>query len=130
MRFPKGPAKTEIWWFCLLQKELSAAERQARLTNANHAFGPAGMLEQEDGENWGESPRGAIGTISRRWPLNYSMNLGRGTVIDDETGPPRVETRINEHAQVWLYRAWAYWMGADGWDQLKTNHTPVPRDVV
>ncbi len=130
MRFPKGPARTEIWWFCLMQKELSANERQAKLANANHAFGPAGMLEQEDGENWGESTKGAGGTISRRWPLNYSMNLGRGNVIDDETGPPHIESRINEHAQLWLYRAWSDWMAADSWAQLKANHTPVPRDVV
>ena len=130
MRFPKGPTTTEIWWFTLLQKALSPEERKTKIEGANRAFGPAGMLEQEDGENWGESTKGAVGTTSRRWPLNYSMNLGLGTVIDDETGPPHMETRINEHAQLWLYRAWADWMGADGWAQLKADHTPVPRDTV
>jgi hypothetical protein len=29
------------------------------------------------------------------------MNVGRGEVIDEEAGPPRILTHVNEHAQLW-----------------------------
>ncbi len=32
---------------------------------ANHVFGPAGLLEQDDGENWSHSTRGAKGAAIR-----------------------------------------------------------------
>ena len=88
------------------------------------------MFEQEDGENWDQSTRGTLGTIARRYPLHYGMNLGRGEVIEDETGPAYIDTHVNEHAQLWLYRAWSEWMAADGWSDLRANHSPVPLDRV
>ena len=39
---------------------------------ANHAFGPAGLLEQDDGENWSHSTRGAKGTYGKMQRLNTS----------------------------------------------------------
>ena len=54
------------------------------------------------------------------------MNLGHGEIIDDEPGPPHIDANINEHAQLWHYRAWAEWMAADCWQDLKANHSAVP----
>ena len=59
------------------------------------------------------------------------MNLGNGEVIVDEISPPHIETAaVTEHPQLWHYRAWADWMAADSWADLRANHTPVPRDFV
>ena len=71
LRLPKGPHQTEIWWFTLLE-EMEPDTYKQRVSRANHIFGPAGSLEQEDGENWGESTRGTRGVVSRRYPLNYA----------------------------------------------------------
>ena len=81
------------------------------------------MLEQDDGENWDQSTRGTKGTVARRYPLHYAMNIGRGVVIEDEQGPPHIETTLNEHPQLWHYRSWSEWMAADSWADLKTNHS-------
>ncbi len=124
MRMPKGPSTTEIWWFTFNDPATPLNKR------ALETFGPAGLLEQDDGENWGESTRGMKGVISKRYPINYSMGLGHGEVIDDETGPPHIESTINEHPQLWLYRAWSEWMAADSWSQLRESHSPVPEDRV
>jgi hypothetical protein len=70
------------------------------------------------------------GVISKRYPVNYSMGLQRGNMIVDETGPPHIDTNVNEHAQLWLYRGWAEWMAAESWADLKANHTRAPRDNV
>ncbi len=123
MRMPKGPMKTEIWWFTFLDKT-TPEKHPGHLQQAMRTFGPAGMLEQDDGENWGQSTRGMVGTASQRHPLNYSMNIGRGEIIDDEISPPRIETpTVSEHPQLWHYRAWSEWMSAESWSDLKANHS-------
>ena len=130
LRIPKGPRRTEIWWFTVLDKNDDSDLHKVRLDRRIHNFGPAGMLEQDDGENWGESTRGATGVIGKQARLNYSMSIGHGEIIDDELGPPRIESpNVNEHAQLWYYRSWAEWMAADGWYDLRSNHS-VPQDRV
>jgi len=130
LRLPRGPSETEIWWFTLQDSQWAEDRKEFRRQRANHYFGPAGMLEQEDGENWDQSTRATRGVISKRYPLNFSMNVKRGEVQRDGAGIPFVDCAINEHAQLWTYRAWADWMSADSWEALARNHTRVPQDVV
>jgi phenylpropionate dioxygenase-like ring-hydroxylating dioxygenase large terminal subunit len=130
LRLPKGPNCTEIWWFTLLDKNMPPEARAARLQRANHTFGPAGMLEQDDGENWDQSTRQTKGVVARRYPLHFAMNLGHGKPTTPAKGPLYIDTNINEHAQLWTYRAWAEWMDADNWDALKQHRSPTPAQTV
>ncbi len=126
LRMPKGPGSCEIWWFTLTNDDHPEDTRVAQVKRAVHHFGPAGMFEQDDGENWGQSTRGMSGVITSRYPVNYSMGIGHGEMITDELGPKRVETNVNEHAQLWHYRNWADWMAAEDWSELRANHLQVP----
>ncbi len=130
LRMPKGPSKTEMWWFTFVDKAMSQEVRQKHINGVMHTFGPAGMLEQEDGENWEQSTIGTRGIVSREYPLNYSLNRGKGEIIDDETGPAHIKTHVNEHAQLWYYRGWADWMAAESWPELLANHSPSPQGYV
>jgi hypothetical protein len=130
MRLPKGPNKTEIWWWTILDEDLPPEQWKAQKHRDGHHFGPAGIFEQDDGENWGESTKGARGVISSRFHLNYQMGLGSSEVIEDEDSPPRMDTGTTEHPQLWHYRSWADWMAAESWADLKANHTPVPRGTL
>lgn len=130
LRIPRGPFETELWWFTLLPKDLSERARRTSVYIANHMFGPAGLLEQDDGENWSHSTRGAKGTVTRTQPLNYGMGRGLDRVLDDPSGQSRIETVVNEHAQRWTYQSWQDWMQADSWQQLMDNHTAPPSGVV
>jgi hypothetical protein len=89
----------------------------------NHVFGPSGLLEQEDGENWGQSTLQTRGSRSKRIPQMLKMDLGRGEVIKDH-GLARIEGTTNEHAQLWTYYSWAQWMKGLDWDALKKATTP------
>ena len=129
LRLPRGPFATEIWWFTLLDRNMSPERRRASVQRMNHTFGPAGMLEQDDGENWSQSTLATRSPVARRHPLNYSMNLGRGHIAEIQPGLPSIETHINEHAQLWTYRAWADWMTAADWPALKRDHA-LPAGVV
>jgi phenylpropionate dioxygenase-like ring-hydroxylating dioxygenase large terminal subunit len=129
IRMPKGPARTELWYYTFVDKNLPEEVQISQKRVSARTFGISGMLEQDDGENWDQSTRGQTGVVTRRHPLNYSMRKGRGAVIRDEDGPPRVETLVNEHGQLWHYRAWSEWMAAEDWAELKANHSPLPPTV-
>jgi phenylpropionate dioxygenase-like ring-hydroxylating dioxygenase large terminal subunit len=118
LRIPRGPMATEIWWFVFGNPE-ATEERQRYLTRrALHHDGPSGMFEQDDGENWSESTKGTKSVVARRYPLNYSMNVGKGEVVDDEAGPPRIDGPNSEAPQLWYYESWSKWMAAQSWPEL------------
>lgn len=126
LRIPRGPLETELWWFTFLPKGASEEERRTTIWAANHIFGPAGLLEQDDGENWSHSTRGARGTVSRTLPLNYAMGLGHDRVLTDPSGQSRIETVVNEHGQRWTYQCWQEWLQADSWAALRERHSMPP----
>ena len=130
LRVPRGPMETELWWFTLVPKELNATQRRTAIFAANHTFGPAGILEQDDGENWSHSTRGARGLVTRRRPVNLTMGQGRDVVSEDASGQSRIETVVNEHGQRWTYRSWQDWMNADSWEALIANHSETPTGSV
>jgi nitrite reductase/ring-hydroxylating ferredoxin subunit len=129
LRLPRAPQETELWWFTFADRKLPAEGRRSLVGMATHVFGPAGLLEQDDGENWEQCTRGTVGTASRRYPLHFGMGIGHDEVVEDG-GQARIETRVNEHGQRWTYRAWADWMTARDWRELKANHTPSPTGVI
>jgi len=126
IRMPKGPTKTEIWYFTFVDDDSEYEVQQAHRKQSGRTFGASGMLEQDDGENWDQSTRGVRGVVSGRYPLNYTMGKGHGEMIRDEQGPPRIDGLRSEHGQLWTYRAWSEWMAADSWADLKANHSRLP----
>jgi len=98
LRVPVGPNKTEMWWFSFMPEGLSLQERGMTMWLLNHGQGPAGLFEQEDGENWAQQSLQVRGRRSQRIPQLLKLNLGLGEVIK-EHGLARIEGTSNEHAQ-------------------------------
>jgi len=130
LRIPRGPDETELWWFTWLPKEIPENERRYLLYMANHVFGPAGLLEQDDGENWSHSTRGARGSFGRTLPLNLSMGVGADRMRTDDSGQGCIETVVNEHGQRWTYQSWQEWMNAGSWQELTAHHSLPPTGTV
>ncbi|MFC5994345.1 Rieske 2Fe-2S domain-containing protein [Pseudonocardia hispaniensis] len=125
LRVPRGPELTEIWWFTFVPREAGPQERAMTIQAAIHVFGPAGALEQEDGENWAQGTMQARGQASRAIPHALKMNLGRGKIVDDDgQDPPYIRCGINEHGQLWTFASWAAWLSGCGWDELRERTTP------
>jgi phenylpropionate dioxygenase-like ring-hydroxylating dioxygenase large terminal subunit len=129
LRLPRGPLRTEFWWFTFVEKGAPQEIRRRQLGVATHLFGPAGFLEQDDGENWDQSTKATLGPAARRYPLHFAMGKGRDEIREDG-GQKRIETVVNEHGQLWTYRAWADWMEAASWPELKASHARVPSGVI
>ena len=123
MRVPRSPFETELWWFSFVDKNATPERRGEVLFMSNHVFGPSGLPEQEDGENWAQSTMSTTGYRSQQIPQALKMDLGRGKIIK-EHGLTRIDGDINEHAQLWTYAAWAQWMKGLSWDELRANTTP------
>ena len=122
LRNPLGPTGLEIWKTTLIDRNAPPDARRAQLFGSNRHFGPAGVFEQDDGENWDQSTSAAGGLVAQRYELNYTMSLGYGEVVEDELSPPRIETITNEHCQLWMYRCWAEYMAAPDWKHLREHH--------
>jgi len=130
LRLPRGPSKTELWWFTIVPKAAPPEVRRVMVRQASHFFGPAGLLEQDDGENWSQSTRSAGGVATHKLGHHLSMGLGHDEVITGGNGEHYIESCVSEHGQRWLYRAWTEWMAARDWADLKANHTPPPTGIV
>ena len=124
LRIPRGVNETEIWWFTFAERNWPDEVRQMVVFMGNHIFGPAGVLEQEDGENWAQSTRQTRGLASRQIPQLLTMNLGHGQVIRDGQSPPRIECTTSEHGQLWTYHAWQQWISGASWNELLDSTTP------
>ena len=130
LRLPRGPSHTEFWWFTIVPKSAPPPLRKAMIQQATHIFGPAGLLEQDDGENWSQSTRSSIGVSSRKLGQALKMGLGHDQVTTDAAGQRFIDTCINEHGQRWLYRSWTEWMAARDWAELIAHHSAPPTGVV
>ena len=123
LRIPRSPARTEIWWFSFVDRNLPKEIRDFAVTVMTRIFGPAGLLEQDDGENWSQATAQTLGVASRREKHLLKMGLGRGKVIK-EHGLARIATVTNEHGQLWTYHAWAQWVKGASWDELRQATEP------
>ncbi|MFD1189153.1 MULTISPECIES: aromatic ring-hydroxylating oxygenase subunit alpha [Phenylobacterium] len=126
LRLPRGPSHTELWWYTLVPKAAPPEAKREIIRRMNHVFGPAGLLEQDDGENWSQSTRSSRGVASRTLGHNLQMGLGHDEAKVGAGGEHYIEGLISEHGQRWLYRAWTEWMSARDWAELKANHSAPP----
>jgi phenylpropionate dioxygenase-like ring-hydroxylating dioxygenase large terminal subunit len=122
LRNPIGPERMEIWKTILVDKSATPELRRMQVRASNRHFGPAGMFEQDDGENWDQSTAGAQSPVARRYDLNYSMGLGHGDVVHDDRSPGRIDALTNENGQLWMYHVWSEFMDADTWPELRAHH--------
>jgi 3-phenylpropionate/trans-cinnamate dioxygenase alpha subunit len=123
LRIPRTPTSTEIWWFSFTDRRQPKEVRDFFTTMQIRIFGPAGVLEQEDGENWGQATVQTHGVASRRVKQLVNMGVGRGKVIK-ENGLARIDGLTSEYGQLWTYHSWAQWMKGLGWDELRDVTTP------
>jgi phenylpropionate dioxygenase-like ring-hydroxylating dioxygenase large terminal subunit len=113
---PRGPGRAEFWNWVMAYKATPDNIRDVIRRAANGMFGPAGMVEQDDGEIWRSIARTGRSAFARTRSigLNYKMGMdGVGTArrVDDWAGPgvcywPRYE----EGPQRNFYRLWAHLM--------------------
>jgi nitrite reductase/ring-hydroxylating ferredoxin subunit len=127
LRIPRSPTSTEIWWFAFVDRNLPDEAQRMIAGLHMRLVGPAGLLEQDDGENWSQATMQSHGRASRQHRHLLNMGLGRGNVIK-EAGLARIDGTTNEYAQLWTYYSWVQWMKGLDWEQLRD--ATAPPDVI
>lgn len=83
---PRGPNQVEVWSWTIVDTvapdEVKAAFRKGSL----RSFGPSGLLEQDDGENWVEIQKVMRGSVAQETRLCYEMSLGASTGQSADSG--------------------------------------------
>jgi phenylpropionate dioxygenase-like ring-hydroxylating dioxygenase large terminal subunit len=123
---PKGPNEFEGWAWILVDRDSSDEVRRAQRRVTQHMFGPAGLAEQDDGENWSEIGRNlhTQGPVLHRHPLNYQMGLGH-----DETAvefPGTINRRpVGDLGARSFYRRWYEFLTSDAWPVVPESPVTV-----
>ena len=114
---PRGPQKTEVWAFQVIDKEASQEMKELFRRDGILSFGVAGIMEADDADNWNLCVASAKSIIGRRYLQVLSMGLG---TEEEQDVLPGVRTRsnVNETGQRALYKRWQEFMDAESWADI------------
>lgn len=107
---PLSASRTEVWrWLFVPRNAPDIVKDTLREYYLRYA-GPAGMVEQDDMENWTAAQRGTEGVIARKYPFNYQLAMGleRRALPTEWLGSEVTITEdVAEHNQRAFYAHWA-----------------------
>ena len=113
---PLGPNRMEIRAWCMVDKSLPDDLKKAIRSQYIFTFGPSGVFEQEDGENWSQCTRSTRGYVARQLQFNYQMGMGTEVPVSqglDADLPGTMGGIWSEGNQRNFYKRWLELMTAD-----------------
>lgn len=114
---PKGPDEMEVWAWTVLDKGMPEEVRNAQRLYNLRTFGPSGIFEQDDGENWSEIQAISHGWRTNKVPLNYQMGIG--SEHDDGRHPGETSELYSDAAGRRFYSRWAELMNTPAWHEVQ-----------
>ncbi|MBV1961032.1 MAG: aromatic ring-hydroxylating dioxygenase subunit alpha [Immundisolibacteraceae bacterium] len=114
---PKGPGRYEQWTWAMAEKAMPESLKQQIIENQARTFGPAGLFDNDDGDNLEAITELGRGWRTRQADVYANMALGREHTLP---GLPGIITDglVCEQNQRWMYRRWLDLMQADGWAEV------------
>jgi 3-phenylpropionate/trans-cinnamate dioxygenase alpha subunit len=102
---PRGPHLTDVWSYLLVEADAPDDVVDAVRVGGARSFGPSGLLEQDDSENWIQIQRNLRGYMTRSTPFNVQMGLHGEPIPTDEV-PGVVRHVFCENAARGMYERW------------------------
>ncbi|MEA2642051.1 MAG: hypothetical protein QOF51_3445 [Chloroflexota bacterium] len=117
---PQGPLMTEIWTYFFMDKEAPAEVKEHIRDYYGRYTGPAGMTQQDDMENWHWATEGALGTVSHRYPYNYTLFLDETPQDGPSTYglPGNFCNIMSDENHRRYYQRWQEMMLAKDWGEM------------
>jgi 3-phenylpropionate/trans-cinnamate dioxygenase alpha subunit len=112
---PKGPDRMEVWAWTLVDRSMPDEVKDAQRLYNLRTFGPTGIFEQDDGENWSECQATAHGFVSGSMTLNYQMGLG--LEAEDGVHPGTTGRLYTDGAARGMYARWRDLMNTPAWHE-------------
>jgi 3-phenylpropionate/trans-cinnamate dioxygenase alpha subunit len=120
LRIPRGPFRTEEWTYCLVDKDAPAEVKDSLRRNHTVGFGPAGIVEMDDGNNWDQVTKSGELWRGKKDPMSFQLGLGRD-VGKSEVIPGILSPSTGEANQRAFYGFWAEMMDAPSWAGIKID---------
>jgi len=117
MWHPRGPDQVEIWAFVSVDMEAPDDLKHLYKLASMQMFGPSGMFEQDDMDNWRNAAEAGRSTIARKYRQNIAMGIGHEQPHQDLPGSvvPRMHAEV---AQRGMYNRWQQFMNAESWADI------------
>ncbi len=116
---PRGAFRTEIWSYCIVDKDAPKEVKDAMKMAYTFRFGPSGTMEQDDAANWSNSTTIGKSPRARKVPLN--MQMGIGHEWHNETHPGLLGNSVSETNWRGFYGWWAKMMDAPSWTDVRLD---------
>ncbi len=117
---PRGPEKTEMWVFCLVDKDAPKEVKDVMRPHLSLTFGPSGTLEQDDMNNWIQCTTSAKGFMGPRYLMNESLGIGHESKHEKYPAASTAPTPSEQNQRA-FYNWWADMMQAPSWAQIKLD---------
>lgn len=110
MIHPRGPGAFEVWTFAMVDKAMPPEVKEIIDTNVRQTFGPAGLLEGDDGDFVEAITHSASGYATRQ--LKGWLGMGQGRRVPWEGPGEASPGLVNEECQRTFYEQWLRTMKA------------------
>lgn len=82
LEVPISPTRTRMYSWFAIDRSAPADYRKASYESYVRNFGPSGIFDQDDMENWEDCTVTAVGPAAKRYTLHHKMGLNRKTAAD------------------------------------------------
>jgi 3-phenylpropionate/trans-cinnamate dioxygenase alpha subunit len=110
---PRGPNQIEVWSWALVDRKAPEDVKLSFRRGVARAFGPSGMLEQDDGENWGHVQSIMRGHKARDTKLCYQMGASLPELDVDLAGT-HVGSVFADRSARNFYKRWLELLTGEG----------------
>jgi len=122
---PKGPDRIEQWTWAMVEQDMPEEIKAAILDNQCLTFGPAGLFDNDDGDNLAACTEQSRGWRTSQMDVYTNMALGRSGPREGFPGDIAAGL-VSEHNQRYFYRRWQEHMAATSWDEVPSyNLNPL-----
>jgi hypothetical protein len=122
---PNGPMSTEIWTYFLVDKDAPQEVKDAYRSYYELWYGPGGMTQQDDMENWFALTVSSKGPQARKLDLNYQMRHSEPPLFGPtEFGMPGLFAHnYSDENHRRFYQRWQEVMLAKDWGEMKPKES-------
>ena len=118
---PRGPLTTEVWAFVAIDKAAPQEVKNAVRVQSMRVFGPSGIFEQDDMDNWRQVTYSGKSIIGRRTRLHVAMGLGHQVGHHDALPGYIDHAPVSEQPQRGFTEGWQAFMEAESWKEIPAN---------
>jgi len=116
---PKGPDRMEVWSWTIVDRSWPDDVKEAQHLQSLRTFGPTGIFEQDDPENWNDMQAIGRGFVTSTLPLNYQMGLGSET--HDGRHPGLTAELYSDAGALSFYAHWGRLMNTPAWHENESS---------